>query len=416
MHPYRRLLLAISLILTLTSHTYAADDGRRLVTFPTLDLSTAIGEATAVSLITAVGGSVVHTLAFVDALAVQLPLATLSDAVLALLDSPLVGEVLEDPIGIVDPIIPSAAPLLEDEDWGMDHIDAQEVRRRWPDVLGTGVWVAILDTGIDRDHVELTVSGGYNAMSRGRSPDDDHGHGTHIAGIIGAHINSQGIIGLAPEAILIPVKVLDRTGRGHLSDLLKGLEWVSQQTIRLLNMSLQFPAPHPTLEKAIHTLHDQGKIMVAAAGNHCDDGAADDGDGGDGGECWSSDSGVAYPAAYTFGVIPVGATDIQGHVTDYSRGGDAMAQAGVVAPGGSKPSGVKILSTTVGGGYGDGSGTSQAAAHVTGTLALALQLKPSLSFSEAVSLLRGNAIGLGEPASHQGAGLINAAEVVEDLL
>ena len=124
---------------------------------------------------------------------------------------------------------------------------------------------------------------------------------------------------------------------------------------------------------------------------------------------------VAYPAAYSDWVIAVGATDYYNRVTAYSRSGQAMAIGGIVAPGGSQETHIRILSTTLGGGYGQSSGTSPAAAHVSGVLALALELRPQLSFEEAVDLLKLTARDLGYPAAEQGAGLIDAAELVEML-
>lgn len=321
-------LVANTLMVTLLSGSAfaaSAEDGRRIVTFRGLDLTTLLGYLTALGLVTASGSTVVHKLKFINALAIKLPLANITGALLTLLHSPL-------------------------------------------------------------------------------------------AGIIGAKLNGRGIEGVAPLAKVVPVKVLNENGSGHLSDLLRGMEWVYDSDIRLTNMSLQFRENHRPLEQATKRLYERGVIMVAAAGNHCSSGPPDEGgDGDDGGDGDPSETDVAYPAAYSTWVIPVGATDYYNRVTAYSRSGQAMAIGGVVAPGGSQATHIRILSTSLDGGYGYGSGTSPAAAHVSGVLALALELRPQLSFEEAVDFLKVTARNLGYPATEQGAGLIDAAELVEAL-
>jgi subtilisin family serine protease len=192
--------------------------------------------------------------------------------------------------------------------------------------------VAVLDTGIDSNHPDLNIGAGYNALRGGKLPEDDNGHGTYMAGIIGATLNGQlngpGIIGVAPQATVVPVKVLNQNGSGRLSDLLSGMQWVYNTDIRLANMSLQFKNHRP-LEKATKRLYERGVIMVAAAGNHCSSGPPDEGgDGGDGGDCDPSETDVASPAAYSTWVIAVGATDYYNWVTAYSRSGQAMALGG----------------------------------------------------------------------------------------
>jgi subtilisin family serine protease len=111
-------------------------------------------------------------------------------------------------------------------------------------------------------------------------------------------------------------------------------------------------------------------------------------------------------------VIAVVATDIDDHVTAYSLTG---LQVDVAAPSGSQATGIQILSTTTGGGYGWGSGTSHAAAHATGAITQALQLHPGLSFTEVRSLLQTTATDLGYPSTQRGAGRINAKIMVEAL-
>src|SRR5262249_41293322 len=165
--------------------------------------------------------------------------------------------------------------------------------------------------------------------------------------------------------------------------------------VNLVNMSLGFSTDSPPLQQAIQSLYNSGVIMVASAGNRCTQSPSQDEGGGDnclGGPalaCDPSQTAVKYPAAYPW-VLAVVATDYYDQVTAYSVSGPEVDMA---APGGSKATGTRILSTT-GGGYGWGSGTSQAAAHVTGAIALALQLKPGLSFEQVRSVLQTTAVDL----------------------
>jgi subtilisin family serine protease len=179
--------------------TADADDGRRIVTFQGIDLTTTQGYKTALGVVTASGSTLVFQLSFVNALAINLPLANITGAVALLLSSPYVLGISDDPFGTVDQVTPTLAPVVEDYDWGLKRSTVPEAHRHWPNVTGEGVKVAILDTGIDSNHPDLykRVGGGYNALPGGGSTQDDHGHGTFMAGIIGARDNNVGIIGIS---------------------------------------------------------------------------------------------------------------------------------------------------------------------------------------------------------------------------
>jgi subtilisin family serine protease len=295
------------------------------------------------------------------------------------------------------------------------------------------VTVAVLDTGIDLGHPDLAqnIVGGFNAIAKGQSYNDDNGHGTHIAGIIAATVNGQGVIGTASQTQLMAVKVLDATASGYLSDFISGLQWVRNHGIRVLNMSLSFAQGSVPLQKAIDRLSQKDAIMVASAGNCGQDHSGVDESGGDDGggaamECDLSQpaqNAVLYPAAYSE-VMAVAATDILNNVTKYSRYGPQVAvtaSGGALASGGTpvcsdtQQSG-RLLSTAPGGGYAWGSGTSQAAAHASGVVVLALQCKPSLSFNQVVAQLQATAqFNNCYPAVRQGAGLIDAAQLIQAL-
>jgi subtilisin family serine protease len=335
-------------------------------------------------------------------------------------------------------VTPVPSPRREIYPWGIDRIGAADVQQDRPRVTGDGVKVAIFDTGIDRNHPDLarSIAGGFNAIadSDPSDYDDDNGHGTAMAGIIAARLNRFGVIGAAPHAVLYAVKVLDKNGRGHTSDTIYALGEIMSRPrfrdIRVINMSYGTSLPgelinlEPLFQSVIQRATQLGKIIVASRGNGCtaagataqgagsdgagSDGAGSDGAGSDGG---CDPSAVKYPAAYPQ-VIAVGATTARDEVASYSLSGGVD----VVAPGGD--SAEKILSTNLGGGYGLIIGTSPAAAHVTGAVALALQLRRGLSREQTVDLLQRTANHLDCPGcsdDRQGAGLIDARAMVEEL-
>ena len=394
------------------------------------------------------GSRVLNILSLINGVAIELPPQNTVQALLILQAAPTVAGVYDDPTSSgqdgggdnVIVITPADPPTQEFYPWGLDAIHVPDVHQGEPGLKGSGVRVAILDTGIDMNHPDLSknIRGGYNAMTGQDSSNfqDDNGHGTHMAGIIAARINRLGIVGAGHQTQIVAVKVLDQDGRGRLSDFINGLGWVRSNKINVVNMSLGFAEDSPILELAIQHLYEAGMIMVASAGNGgitCaqdgggddgggddgggddgggDDGGGDDGGGDDGGGddgCQASKSDVNYPARYPW-VISVAATNGDGKVTGYSQSG----KVDVAAPGGSQ-SGPRIFSTNKGGGYGLGSGTSQAAAHVTGAMTLVLQKYPKIAFEEAVALLQETARDLGETGERQGAGLIDVEAMIKAL-
>jgi subtilisin family serine protease len=169
------------------------------------------------------GSTVVHTLSFINALAIVLPDVGTAEALAFLLTYtwlgvPIVVGVYDDLVVSVLPITPAPPPLQQTYDWGLEHIRIDDAHDEMPKVMGTGVQVAILDAGVG-PHAELTIVNGYNALPGGvpNLYSDGHGHGTHMAGIIAASVDSGvGIIGAAPEADIVAVKVLDFNGKGSL--------------------------------------------------------------------------------------------------------------------------------------------------------------------------------------------------------
>ena len=277
---------------------------------------------------------------------------------------------------------PSAVQPPEALPWGIDIIDADLA---WTTSTASGVKVAIIDTGIDLSHPDLAanIKGGINLVNVKKNASDDNGHGTHVAGIVAALDNTIGVVGAGNAASLYAVKVLDRSGMGWTSDIIAGLGWCVDNGIQVANMSLGSNYYNETLHSAVKAANAAGLIMVAAAGN---DGAA-----------------VDYPAALPE-VIAVSATDSNNNVTSWSSRGPEVL---VAAPGSN------IYSTYKGGAYASMSGTSMAAPHVAGAIALKLQVAPGLTPAQMVILLAQTATPLsGATADEQGAGLVNALALV----
>ncbi|MEG6591325.1 S8 family serine peptidase [Paenibacillus barengoltzii] len=212
--------------------------------------------------------------------------------------------------------------------------------------------------------------------------DDDQGHGTHIAGTISAINNGTGVVGVAPNADVFAVKVVDSSGTGYTSSVIQGIEWAIQNNINIINMSFVSSQYSEMLHDAIKKARAAGIIIVAAAGN-----------------IGLGENSILYPAAYPE-VVAVGAVDQSYHRLDFSSTGNELD---LVAPG------FGITSTTFDGGYGLSSGTSTAAAHVTGAAALLWAHHPSWTADEVLSKLYESATPLGNVVEY-GKGLINIAK------
>lgn len=233
-----------------------------------------------------------------------------------------------------------------DNTWGVKRIGAGVVHDEG--VSGTGVLVAIIDTGIDYGHPEFASRyvGGYDFVNSDSDPLDDEGHGTHVAGTVAAAANDVGVVGVAPGALLLGYKVLDETGRGYVSDVIAAIEQaVEEDGAQVINMSLS-GGTSESLELVCQQAYDAGVVLVASAGNT--------------GNPPGRGDNVGAPAMYP-SVIAVSATDNSDERPRWSSTGEAVELA---APG------VSIVSTYLGGGYATMSGTSMSAPHVAGTVAL----------------------------------------------
>jgi minor extracellular protease Epr len=259
---------------------------------------------------------------------------------------------------------------IQEIDWGIDCVNAPQV---WANSTGNGVKIAIIDTGISKKHPDLTVAGGVNLVGTAQNKkwDDDNGHGTHVAGIIGACNNSIGVVGVAYDSELYAVKVLDSNGNGQISDVIEGIEWAMENDMDIISLSLGTNLYSQALEDACEVAYNSDILLVAAAGNS-GDGNLDTND-------------VDYPAKFD-SVIAVAAIDCNNVSPVWSADGTEVELA---APG------VDIYSTCLEGSYLTSSGTSMAAPFVSGVAALIKSENPSLSSEEIRNLLAYNAIDLG---------------------
>ncbi|MFF2527451.1 S8 family peptidase [Brevibacillus sp. NPDC058079] len=223
--------------------------------------------------------------------------------------------------------------------WGVQYVGAQ---RLWRKGRGAGVKVAVIDTGISRDHFDLKdqIKGGIQLV-RGKQ----NGHGTHVAGIIVAEMNQRGIVGVSPEAHLYDVRAFDHEGQSSLSTILQALQWSIANKMDVVNMSFGMPQYSEAMARAVGRAHQQGIVLVASAGNG-------------GGE-------AEYPARYD-GVLGVSAIDQMGKLASFSARGKGVNM---------KAPGVDILSTWPGNQFKKLNGTSMAAPHVAGLKALEIGRK-----------------------------------------
>ena len=273
---------------------------------------------------------------------------------------------------------------------GVEIIQAPEI---WPETKGKGITVAVLDTGCDTDHPDLMdrIIGGYNFTKDDGGDslkfEDYNGHGTHVAGTIAATLNNSGVVGVAPEANLLILKVLGKNGSGKYDWIIKAIQYAIDQKVDIISMSLGGPNDVKALHDVIITAVNQNILVVCAAGN--------DGDGKD-----STDE-FGYPGCYNE-VISVGAVNLERKSSGFTNSNN---QVDLVAPG------EKIISTYLNGTFATLSGTSMATPHVSGALALLKVISNSaferdLTVPELYSQLIKRTVPLGNSPNIEGNGLV----------
>ncbi|CAM3789865.1 S8 family peptidase [Mesobacillus thioparans] len=276
----------------------------------------------------------------------------------------------------------------ENYQWNLPAIGTEE---GWNITKGKEqIEIAIVDTGVDLDHPELKnrIVPGYNVIDEKREPDDDNGHGTHVAGIIASETNNrEGVAGMTWFSKIMPVKAMGAKGYGTTFDIAKGIVWAVDHGADVINMSLGNYQPSKVLEEAVRYAYDKNVVMVSAAGN---DGS----------------NQPTYPSAYPE-VLSVAAVDYNGNRANFSNYGDYID---IAAPG------VNIPSTFFNSQYAALSGTSMAAPHVAGLAALIKSANPDLKSSQVINIIKSSAIDLGDQGKdiEYGNGLIDVNSALQE--
>ncbi len=263
--------------------------------------------------------------------------------------------------------------------WGIKRIGAND---SWSISQGKGIKVAVVDTGIAYDHPDLAknIKGGTNVINPLLSPYDYNGHGTHIAGTIGAVNNQYGVVGVAPKVSIYAVKAFNKDGTAKLSNIIKAIDWCIDNDMDIINMSFGFDESSSTFREAIVRAYQSEVLMIAASGNKGTQGK------------------IEYPAEFqeTIGVSSINENN---KISSYSNIGP---QVDLAAPG------EKIISTWLNNSFRELSGTSMAVAHVSGAAALLKSRYPRIRTNELSYLLQRNAFRINASPIAQGAGLVNA--------
>jgi len=343
-----------------------------------------------VNLIVSDGGEIVNTVSMdgkVAAIVAGIPYEELSS---------LTGEIKATELArYVEPNIRFEIDFIPNDpgwpkQWGPQKIEADWA---WNTTMGDpSVLVAVVDTGIDWNHPDLAdnyVPLGYDWVNNDPDPMDDHGHGTHCAGVIAAAINNNiGIAGLAQVRIMAE-KALNQSGQGKLDDCVKAIIHAVEQGADIISNSWGGTGYSVLLHDAVRYAHDHGVLVIAAAGN-------------DATEC------KHYPAAYEE-VVAVTATNKNDHPAWFTNFGEWVE---VAAPG------VDVYSTWWNDTFMYNSGTSMSAPHVAGVAALIWSQFPSITRDQVRAQLRYTAEDLGNLGfdEYYGHGRINARRAVEQTL
>jgi len=277
-------------------------------------------------------------------------------------------------------------PEFSVRQYGPQHMNATQA---WD--LETGdpqVILAIIDSGLDLSHPEFTgrIVQGYDFVNGDAVPQDDHGHGTHVAGIAAGGLNNGiGIAGLCGQCSVMPLKVLDQYNRGSWSNVAAAITYAADHGAKVINLSLGANGGSQTVYDAIQYAVSQGVLVIAAAGN-------------------AGSNSPFYPAAYN-GVLAVAATNPDDTRWSLSNYGDYID---VAAPGVTVYSAVWTADGSAQ--YGFKTGTSMASPHVAGLAGLLFSQDPGRSPAEVESLITGTARDLGDPGwdAYYGNGLADA--------
>ncbi|MDH7475678.1 MAG: S8 family peptidase [Anaerolineae bacterium] len=295
----------------------------------------------------------------------------------------------------VTPLYPNDPAYEGDDQWGLNKIEGPKA---WGITTGSSlVTIAVIDTGVDLDHPDLQdkIVPGWDFVNNDATPDDDHSHGTHVAGIAAATTNNGlGVAGVAWNTRIMPVKVLDSSGNGSMDDVIAGMTYAADHGAQVLNLSLGSVNNSSALQDAVNYARDRSAVVVAAAGN-CGSGCII------GSQYYYNP--YMYPASCqnVIGVAATTSTDGWPPFSEHNTYVDLSAP------------GVGIYST-IPNGYGYKDGTSMATPFVSGLAALVLSRWPDYTPSQVETALFNNADDLGSSGrdDYFGYGRINAFQTL----
>lgn len=287
-------------------------------------------------------------------------------------------------------IEPDQLVVIEEVNWGYDRV--RTYRAHNGGLTGKGVKIAVIDSGIF-PHFSLSIAGGASFVNYTTSYVDDNGHGTHVAGIIGANALSHGLLGIAPEASIYALKTLHQNGSGFLSDTIAAIDWSIANKMDIINLSLGMERDSFALKNAVDKAYENNILVVASAGNF--------------GTREGSGDTTAYPAKYP-STIAVAATDQNNNRAPFSSTGPTVE---ISAPGSN------IYSTTLNHQFTTANGTSAAAPYVSGVLALIKEGFPHLNARAIRNKLQREVMDLGTIGrdSWFGYGLVQAPKYFRDI-
>jgi serine protease len=306
--------------------------------------------------------------------AVDVALATAQRLDVVAVEAPSYGQALE---AAATTTTTTTAPLPTDPDvdkqWALSSFPFTAL---WACSKGAGITVGIVDSGVQADHPDLagrvlggaSIKGGVVTPNGGTT--DVNGHGTHVAGIIGAGVNGVGIVGVAPEVTILPVRVLDSNGVGPNSDIGAGITWAVDHGANVVNISIGSNTNSPSVSSAVDYAVQRGVSVVAAAGNN---------------HQLSPPDVPQYPAALD-STVAVAALSMSGGIAGYSTTG---AYVDVAAPGSS------IWSSIPPSTWGTKSGTSMASPHVAALIAVILGSRGSVEPAAMLARLTSTATDAG---------------------
>jgi len=306
--------------------------------------------------------------------AVDVALATAQRLDVVAVEAPSYGEALD---AAATTTTTTTAPLPGDPDVGKQWaLSSFPFSALWACSKGAGITVGIVDSGVQGDHPDLAgrVLGGASIQGGVVTPNggttDVNGHGTHVAGIIGAGINGVGIVGVAPEVTILPVRVLDSNGVGANSDIGAGITWAADHGANVINISIGSNTNSQSVSSAVDYAVQRGVTVVAAAGNNHQQNPPDV---------------PQYPAALD-STVAVAALSQSGGIAGYSTNGTYVD---VAAPGSN------IWSSVPPGTWGTKSGTSMASPHVAALIALILGSRGSVAPAAMLARLTSTATDAG---------------------